>query len=466
MDWRSQLRPASFRGVPFFYSSARYESGRRIKMHEFPGRDIPYPEDLGKKAKEYPIEAYVLQPLPAEKSSDTVFTRRDRLIAALELGGPGLLIHPYWGRLQVVVPSFAVGMQSREGGCARFTITFADAGAAAPPTQTCNTQAAVAAAAVTASNALQSDFANTLTLAGKAAWLSNAVTTKLGQLTQAMNSLSNLATLPASVTSVVAAVSAFSAGLTGVISSPADLAFQIVGLVNLVPSLVSQPIDALNLYKHGLFNFGSSDAALSTTEAEQVQAVTNNPAATEAMVMQLRLGGVSPSNFQKDVNNQAINTLVVASALVAYASAASTVPAQSDVSSPSAANPQGSTPSASVIALGTNAASGTYGYDSSDAAQTALQVFLDALEDLFPFLPDSSFAAMLDLRAALILDLQTRASSLPSLIQWTPPATMPAIVIAQRLYLDPTRADEICRRNGIVDPNFVPGGFALEVLSA
>lgn len=464
-DWRSQLRPAKFRGVPFFVNSASYESGRRIKMHQFPGKDEPFPEDLGRSPLKYPIEAYVLQPLPSEKTTDTVFTRRDRLVDALETEGWGQLVHPYAGAVKVVVPHFTWGMQWREGGMARFSIQFAEAGLAAPPSATCNTQAAVGVAAANANSALAADFAKTLTLAGKASWLSSVVTSKLGQVTSAMNSISALATLPASVTNIVAATQAFSASLTGVISSPADIAASIVGLVNLVPSLVSQPLDALKLYRGGLFSFGLSDSPVPGISAEQVQTVTNNPAATASIVHQLLLAGVSPSNFQRAVNNQAVNTLVVGLALVGYATTASDVPAQSDVSSPSAANPLGATPDDSVIALGNNFDTGTYGYDSADAAMAALQVFLDALDALLPFLPDASFAALSDLRAALMLDIQTRAATLPSLIQWTPPATMPLLLIAQILYGDPTRADEIGRRNGIADPNFVPGGVPLEVLS-
>jgi prophage DNA circulation protein len=48
--------------------------------------------------------------------------------------------------------------------------------------------------------------------------------------------------------------------------------------------------------------------------------------------------------------------------------------------------------------------------------------------------------------------------------------TQPALVLAQRLYGDPAsveaRAAEIVARNKVRHPGFVPGGVALQVLSA
>ncbi len=466
MPWPQGWLPGSFRGVQFFVDSTQLEGGRRIVSYPYPQQDNTGTEDEGRKQRKYLFEVYVLQPMGGVKTTDTVVTLAKKLITALEQSGTGTLVHPFLGNLQVRIETYTVNTRWQESGKIRFSIHYLEAGSPISPTATPDTQSAVTAAAAGALAAVQQDFSNTMMLAGKAAWLATAATNKLNQLTTAMNSLAQLATLPSSVTSLVTAAQAFSSGLTGLISTPSDLAASVVGLVELVPSLVSQPIDALSLYQDGLFGFGEQDPPLTTTQQAQVQNVTNNPVATSSIVAQLRLGGVSPSMFQKQVNNQAINTLVVAAALIGYAQTASSIPAQSDVSSPSAANAPGSTPEDSVIVVGSSAPSGTYGYDSSDAAEAALQTFLDALDLLLPFLPDASYAAMVDLSAALTLDLQTRAAALPSLISYTPPTTMPALLIAQELYGDATRADEICRRNDIMDPNFVPGGQPLEVLNA
>ena len=49
------LRPASFRGVAFEVESHSESGGRRIELHEYPLRDTPYAEDLGKKAGKWQI---------------------------------------------------------------------------------------------------------------------------------------------------------------------------------------------------------------------------------------------------------------------------------------------------------------------------------------------------------------------------------------------------------------------------
>ena len=48
--WRSKWMPAKFRNARFHVESAVRESGRRIVSHEFPKRDVPYAEDMGRRA--------------------------------------------------------------------------------------------------------------------------------------------------------------------------------------------------------------------------------------------------------------------------------------------------------------------------------------------------------------------------------------------------------------------------------
>ena len=68
------------------------------------------------------------------------------------------------------------------------------------------------------------------------------------------------------------------------------------------------------------------------------------------------------------------------------------------------------------------------------------------------------------------LETAARGGTLARLQTHVPAVTMPALVIAQRLYGDPARmearAAEIAARNKVPHPGFVPGGAALQVLSA
>lgn len=124
-DWKRNLRQASFRGVPFFYNQAQQSGGRRAVVHEFPFRDEPYSEDLGRKRRGFPIEAYVL--------GEDYFAARDALITALEAAGAGELIHPFRGSQNVIVQDYTLTETSQEGRIARFQIQFVEAGAPAFP---------------------------------------------------------------------------------------------------------------------------------------------------------------------------------------------------------------------------------------------------------------------------------------------------------------------------------------------
>lgn len=72
---------------------------------------------------------------------------------------------------------------------------------------------------------------------------------------------------------------------------------------------------------------------------------------------------------------------------------------------------------------------------------------------------DGTFTALRALRAAVVQDLQARAAGLPGTIVVTVPAALPAPVLAQRLYRDPTRADELVTESGAPHPAFLPPGF-------
>lgn len=427
-DWRKKLRSASFRGAKFFMDSSEFDGGRRVQLNEFPLRDVPYPDDQGRKARGYRLNAYCITPLPGSADAQaglTYMDLRDKLITALELGGPGTLVHPYLTIKGQVVPGlFTMSETWEKGGYASFSLSFTEAGALLNPVAAVATQNVTQTAATALQTALNDGFTKKFSVLDEAKWISDAAVKKLGQVTQAMNDASQYLTVPSAITNLVSASTAFSSGLTGLISAPSALAASMLGIVNLVPSLVDQPLDALKLYKHGLFSFGAGD----TPDT-----------------------GDSAGELQDEANRKAVNTYVIGSAIAGYATVTSQIPATSSVSFPAAAAPQ--------------AVTGIQGYDTRDATDQALQDLLDAAEALLQFLDDDSYAAMKDLCAAVAQDLNARAAALPTLVTWTPPATLPALVVAQMRYGDATRADEIVARNDVVNPSFVQGGVALELLS-
>ena len=55
-----QLRRASFRGVPFEVTSSNLSIGRRTQTFEYPQRDDPFTEDMGRSKRTIRITAFVV----------------------------------------------------------------------------------------------------------------------------------------------------------------------------------------------------------------------------------------------------------------------------------------------------------------------------------------------------------------------------------------------------------------------
>lgn len=131
MTWRDELRRvtlpdgrrligASFRGIPFFVEDVERRGGRRLVDHEFPRRDANWVDDMGRRARRFPITGYVI--------GDDYLRHRDDLISALEdYDQPGELTHPYYGTLRAACDSYSVYESTRDGGMARVSIEFVEA---------------------------------------------------------------------------------------------------------------------------------------------------------------------------------------------------------------------------------------------------------------------------------------------------------------------------------------------------
>ena len=149
MMWKDRLQDASFRGVPFKVEEESTGTGRRVETHEYPNRDKPYTEDLGKITFRPSITAYVV--------GDDCFDQRDRLIDALNKPGPGTLVHPTYGELKVCVDGeVRVSTSKSEGRIVRFDLKFVEAGELSYPTS----GAATAQALMSSCSALDDCISN------------------------------------------------------------------------------------------------------------------------------------------------------------------------------------------------------------------------------------------------------------------------------------------------------------------
>ncbi|NKJ03139.1 DNA circularization N-terminal domain-containing protein [Rhizobium sp. SG741] len=153
--WRQLLLPASFRGVPFHVEGGAKQGGRRTVTHEYPKRDDPYTEDMGRRARKFSISAYVI--------GDEYTIDSELLAAALDTEGGGTLIHPTMGIMNVVCDGYSRSEQREEGGMARFEILLVEAGTSPYTPAAADTQSATSSAADSAGSAAATAADTTLT---------------------------------------------------------------------------------------------------------------------------------------------------------------------------------------------------------------------------------------------------------------------------------------------------------------
>ena len=123
-QWKLELQPASFNGVEFKVDVSSRGGGRRIANHEYPKRDIPYAEDMGRKSRRFTITGYVIGPFYKDQ--------RDALIDQLEIEGPGTLILPTGmtraSEQLVTIENYSVTERRERGGIATFEMSFLEFG--------------------------------------------------------------------------------------------------------------------------------------------------------------------------------------------------------------------------------------------------------------------------------------------------------------------------------------------------
>lgn len=254
MTWRDRIQSnsvdgqpllGSFRGARFVVPENDLEFGRRKQVHEYPKRDTPYVEDIGRKARRFSVQVFVDGSITADGD---YIPARDALIAAIEEAGPGILVHPWYGALRVDVVESSVRESTREGGRAAFQLAFVEAGEAIFPTATVQTASQVEAATDAALETVQADFAQ--------AWDVD----KLPGF--------SLVELAAELDRTLADVERWVAGavdsVAAEIRAPGNMAAALIGAVRRMADAAAAPLRAISLYKT-LFGAGASSPTVPTT---------------------------------------------------------------------------------------------------------------------------------------------------------------------------------------------------------
>lgn len=413
-----QLQPASFRGVPFFVRGAGVEVGRRIVLHEYPQRNKPWAEDLGRAARGFTVDAFVVGP-------DYVAAAQ-ALMKAAEEEGAGTLVHPWFGSLEVTLRQVLRVQFDASAGQAMVTFDFVEPGDLEFPTAQASTPMQSRMAADGLCTAASEDFASGFEVDGWASFVRDLAALDLRAALDFAGQLGSLASL----SGWSSLLSGFADEALSLFGDPLALAQQIMDWFDLSDAVAALAVtsgDAAPSYA------GAVDAASGRDPlagiALAIVRLAGNGGAGGVLGAPVPSATATPARRQQVGNTAAINA-VVRRALLAQA-------------------------------VGMSSYVDTTVQADAYAVRDVLCSALDA-ESLVA--ADASYEALQAARRAVWTDITARASSGARLVLYTPAEVCPALVIAYERYEDATRADEIVSRNGLVHPGFVPS-LPLQVLS-
>lgn len=409
--WRKQLQPASFRGEAFHVKGADSEVGRRTVLHEYPQRDEPFSEDMGRKARGFKVEAIVIGP--------DYFKARDALIEALEAKGSGVLVHPYYGRRTVTLASPArISESSDEGGMARFSLDFVEAGENVQPSARPDTQSLVESALGDARSSIAEDFASLFSVDGMPEFVELSALDVANDVMASLDAVRRGMIPDLSIISdYVSASLGVSNSLGSLIRLPADLASGFIGLFSGLSGIGRSPLASFMALR-SLFGYGRRGGNYGGIYSTYGTTLPSVPLTT-------------PSRIQQAANQEALAALTRRAAVIEAAQASSAIR-----------------------------------FDSYNQAAAVRDELAERLDIEAEAASEPVYAALAALRVAVVRDITTRGADLARVSESSLPATLPALVASYRIYGDATRdADLVSRNSGVVrHPGFVPGGRPLEIL--
>lgn len=395
------LWPGSFRGVPFYMEQSGGSGGRRLAVHQFPLRDDPYTEDLGRLPLTFRLTGFVVGPFYQQQ--------RDALLSALQdYPTPAVLVHETMGDITCA----AGRVQFHEhpiaaGAYCQFEIEFVRAGAQPSPIWTADTASAALAGIASLLPLLSAAYA-AIQLAGiPLALLEDAAAAMLGL------PAATVAGLGATIAAVYAAPSDTAATATAVQSAFAGMATAAVA-AQVVSTVTDDPVAGTPFTIATPADPSGGLAALASWGG------TLTP-----------VGGVGPQAALQAAQQAAVVTLIQGNAVAALAQVYATI---------------------------------DWPYaDAADAARIQLLGMLDAQADAAAAAgQDALWEAWQGITTLCMQDMIVRAQQLPSLTTYAAGEPLPSVALAQRLYRDPSRAGELEDLNDVPHPLFMPAaGLAL-----
>jgi prophage DNA circulation protein len=432
------LQNASYNGVPFKVVAASVRKGRKIAMHQYPFKDGGWAEDMGRAPRTYSFSGYLIGDLaPAmQLALDTV----------LELPGPGILIHPSLGVQTVALLSASTAIHAGRMRVIEVAFEFVEKGDRSLTLRLISTALQVVSFALACAQGFGADIGSS---AGPPAVIGSVA---IGE--------------------GVAVTTAFSDACIGAGNDPA-------AVVNLAAGL--QPPDATTSY--GRYGLGSASTAL--VVGTTVTSLTQDLMASREQIVQNAGTAITDAGqFSSDTAQLVVNDIgaLVESTRNTMTDPADQVRLMLNLAGFAYSDSIAGTGLAENMALVRDAfsalcrrlalvslanACAAYQPRSYQDAQAlldtvaaAFEVEITAAGDAFE---DQTYSVLRDLRTAVVTDLRTRGQTLPQLQTATFKASLPSLVVAQMLYQDANRADEIVFEAAPPHPAFCP--VSMQVLA-
>jgi prophage DNA circulation protein len=435
MSWRDNLHlegKGSFKGVEFYVDSITSNIGRRTVLHEFPGKDQPFVEDLGRRARVIEIEAYVL--------GDDYMAQRDSLRDAIEAAGSGPLTHPYWGAM-TVTPTGQVSIRETpsDGGIARIRFQCVEAGSEliqVEPDRASQVEEAATVAAVAVAEQFEEDFETIGYIAHVAAAATNLVNAIISDIRD-IKSYVNAAM--AIVDTIGKALDDIADAVASLIALPGQLASEFEAVINSMMSSIGSIGSAWDAYFSTVETAGgiAGDPSTVAIGASPASSNTRVDILTKTFDEMTSIGAdwttvaeTTPQREQEAANQAALRKLIRAQTVVETCRALVDIP-----------------------------------FTSLSEANTVRDIVLDELDTLLEEADDTEYGPFVDLRVAVVQYLADVSAALPRVVSYTPATSLPALVLAQQLYGDPTQDVDLIARNNIRNPCKIPEFAELEILS-
>jgi len=460
MSWKDNLQDASLRGIAFKVDSDEATFGRRVQVHEYPNRDKPWAEDLGRATRRFSVQAYLI--------GDDFFEQRNRLIEAIEKPGSCTLVHPYYGEMTVVVDdAIRVSHSQSEGRMCRISFSFVESGELSFPTAGLATGQKLSSSVSFLDDAISSAF-GAFGMDGMPDFLQDGV------LDEATGIFSNVTSAFQYVDSGISAASRLMQGDMSVLLKPPSSGMSFVNrlqtmwragsrlngnasdLMAMIKGLTGVTVDS-GLAPRGVWNTDSKTMQTQTTQRNHVAQAVRTTAISEAAaaVTSLPQPANSTVTRQQDpsqpvrVSHPAVSNVqpvaaATTGASVSSAAGATTATSERYVTATSVSTGvTSSTDSGTVIT-----------WDDLAQVRDSLNEAID--REMERVTDDGLYQALVTVRTDVNRDISARLEQVERMTERTPTQVTPALVLASDWYDSASRAGDITARNGIRHPGFVP----------